>query len=411
MDAPAVAVIVAGDIEECKKLVSDVITGVKNANGVAFTHFMPAMGYAAKINPQSAKFAQSWRQTSKSTATAIIKTNMVESVVIVGECDVTVSGIILACIETNTPVAVLPFGKCNIANIAEIKKPITQLSGAIAGGKVTTTGGDEIISREYMPKRQGDMFSILETLGICQVGAGSNKRGGGKQIEAAIQTGAVAVKNAIQSVMPKKIFTKQSLQSVVDNALANNYAICDLVHVLRLFNACGVETPIEMLFERMAKIGVPNVTLSKLSGTALGGLAYVQWLGDKPEPISGRAWVYQTLEDADRALCNGSIPAQSIIVLQNMVGVDVSAIANVILGMGREREIAIATDGTCEPSNVLCVQLCTPDTYANEEFSNIQNGDELEIDATRGRFNSDVNAKELKTRAKRNVPKREERYF
>jgi dihydroxyacid dehydratase/phosphogluconate dehydratase len=142
----------------------------------------------------------------------------------------------------------------------------------------------------------------------------------------------------------------------------------------------------------------------------LGGTAYVQYKTERPAPFEGRAWVYQNLEDADRAVCSSSIPPQSVIVLQNCVGVDVTAIVNVICGADRT-DIAVATDGTCELTDVLVVQIANPNSFANEEFANIQNGDQLEIDPAKGRFNSNVLSKDLKNRAKRNGERKPVIYF
>lgn len=406
-DAPSIAIINASDSEESKKLTNNVIAGIISAGGVVYTHNVPYFGYANRISPMTAKFAPAFRDFAKNSATAIIKTNMVEGVVIVSDCAVTTAGLLEGCLIANCPAMVLPIGRCNIANVEATHRPVTQIAGSVVGGVITSAQLEELIVTEYMPKFQSDFFSLLEKLGFVVPNASYNKRGSGAQLLCAIETGKVSVKNTAEMLMPKKIFTKKSSEDVVDYCISKKLAISELSLLFRLFDVNDVKISNDLIFERMAKLAGSGVSsnIAKMTGTALGGLAYVQFNGEKHPQIKGKAWCYQTLEDADRALCSGSVNS-GIVVLQNCVGIDVSSIANVILGMKREGEIAIATDGVCEVSDILCVQFATPTSYENEEFANIQNGDILTVDVSMGRFNSDVLAKELNGRAKRNTIKK-----
>ena len=409
-DTPVVGVFTA--CTEYEKLTENVVAGIRAEGASSFVFSVPYFGYANKINPMTAKFSQSFRDFSKRTAHAIIKTNMLDGAVIITDCDVTACGLLEGCIENNCPVVVLPVGKCHIAPVEGLGLPITQIAGAVAGGKITSADMEEIIPREYMPKNQSDFFCLLEKIGLVVTGASRNRRASGAQIIAAHETGKLAGANTREVVLPKKSFTKSTWQDVVDLCIGENLALSNLELISHLFNAVDVKTPIEYIFERAAKLATTaDVRVTKMTGTAIGGIAYAQTLGERAPEFNGRAWVYQNLEDADHALCGGHIPPSSVVVLQNCAGQDVTAIANVILGMGREREIAIATDGVCEVSRVLCVQLCSPNSTQNEEFANIQNGDELEIDVTRGRFNTDVLSKEIKIRQKRNTVKKPTMYF
>jgi dihydroxyacid dehydratase/phosphogluconate dehydratase len=347
-NAPIVGVICAGEFETAHKYLDAIVAGIKSMGGIAYIYAVPSFGCNA-IDPQSAKYTLSHQNLSKSNAIGIIKSNMCESVVVVGDCRTTIAGVVLGCIETNTPVQIMDYGRGN--------------------------------------------FSSLAPIGV--VCDNENK------LENAFQCGRAGVNNVTQMNLPKKVFSKGALQTVVDKVIAANSSIGDLNYIAQFFTACGVNVSSDYLFERLSKSPTPP-RICKVNGTAIGGLGYAQWIGDRPEAISGKAWVYQNLEDADKAISNGAVPPNSIIVLQNMACVDISSIANVIISQRREHEVGIATDGICEHSTVLCVQLCTPNGFANEEFGNIQNGDILEIDLARGRFNSDTNAKELKNRAKRN---------
>ena len=312
------------------------------------------------------------------------KTNSLDGAVIITDCDYTCAGLLGSCIATNTPTVVLPLGCYNT------------------------------MFEDFVPRHQSTFFCLLEKLGLVAPGASTNKRGSNAQMAAALETGKMAVADTTELKLPKKMFTKTSLQEVVDHCIMSGFALDGLRLIARLFKIAEVKPSNEYLADRLealnkkGEIDAPVIT-KRLGGTALGGSAFIQ---TKTKAVfAGNAWVYQTLEDADTALCGGAIPANSVIVLQNCEGLDVSAIAHTIVKQGRVAELAIATDGVCEVTDVLCVQLCTPSSNANEEFANIQNGDALKIDVKEGRFNSNVLAKDLKNRAKRNTIRKTPIYF
>ena len=402
-DTPIIAIINACEVDESKRLVDNLVAGVKANGGVVFNYNVPYFGYANKLNPMTAKFASSFISSSKTNAQAIIKSNMIEGVVIISDCDVTVTGLLQGCTEINCPAVVLPLGTVGTPNAYE-DKPVTQIAGVMASGKINASKCDEIVTGAFLPKQQSGFFTLLEKLGFCVKGASENKRGNGLQLLAATESGVLAVKYTNDLRLPKKAFVKTALPEIIDLAFEQNIGIEQLELVFSLFEMCDVKANIEA-----TKTAPAN--LVKVTGTALGGTGYVQFTGNRPAPFEGKAWVYQTLEDADRALCSGNVPEGSVVVLHNCVGSNVTSIANVILGMGSADSIAIATDGYCDICEVLCVQIANPTSLENEEFANIQNGDTLDIDCTKGRFNSNVLAKDLKIRSKKNTTKKVQKHF
>ena len=412
-DVPNIAIINAADVIESKKLVENIVVGIKSSEGTAFVHNVPFFGYANKINPMTAKFAISFRESARTNALAIIKTSMADGVVIVTDCDVTATGLLEGCLAANCPVVVLPLGVTGMQNFGldgECSgKPVVQVAGAITSGKLTVTKGDEILSREYMPKNQSSLFCLIEKLGFTLPEASTNKRGSGIQLTTALETGKAAVKRANELRTLRKALTKVTWQEIVDHSLTSKYDIGGLYLLSKIFAANDVKITPEFLDERAKKIGGVNIV--RLTGTAVGGGTYVQYIDEKPAQFSGKAWVYQNLEEADRALLGGKIPSGSVVVLHDCMGADVSGFAFGILGMGREKEIAIATDGICDTTKVLTVMLSHPNSYENEEFANIQNGDVLEIDVVKGRFNTNVMAKEQKIRQKKNTVKKVQAHF
>ena len=409
-DAPIIAVVNASNVIESKRLVENVTYGIRLCDASVCVHNIPFMSYADKISPMTAKYADSFRRLVSANTQAIIKTSMADGVVVVTDDDVTAAGVIEGCCNVNCPVVILPLGKTEPDKIvSEIEKPILQIAGVVTSGKITSAKSDEIISGEDMPKRQSDLFYLLENLGFLLPGASENMRGSGKHLAAATETGKFAVKMASDLKTPRKILTKNAWQNAVDFVLTNNYNLGTLELACELFNANEIKTPHYFIAERLQKLGTGMKT-AYLSGAAIGS-GYIQFKERKPALFGGKAWVYQDLESADRALLSGSIPKESVVVLQNCVGVDVSAFAQAIIGMNRTNDIAIATDGVCEITDVLTVIMISPTSLDNEEFANIQNGDMLEIDAQKGRFSTNLTSKDLKTRQKRNTIKKAEVYF
>ena len=126
--------------------------------------------------------------------------------------------------------------------------------------------------------------------------------------------------------------------------------------------------------------------------------------------MQNQAWVYHTITDAMLALTSNAID-NGIIVLQNCVNCDVSLVAKTIITMQKASDIALITDGHCAATNVLTVANITPNGFDNQDFANIQTGDILEIDVTKGRLSTNISSKDMKVRAKRNITKKQEIYF
>jgi dihydroxyacid dehydratase/phosphogluconate dehydratase len=180
--------------------------------------------------------------------------------------------------------------------------------------------------------------------------------------------------------------------------------VCGIIKYKKLFEMLDIKLSHDFLISSDSK----NTVFVR--GSAGGNGGYVQTTDNTPLAITGAAWVYEGLEAADSALQSNAIDA-GVMVIQACAGEDISIIAHTIMALGRQRDIAIATDGYCETTPVLTVTNVSPNGYTDGEFANIQNGDIIEIDTARGRFNTSVSAKDMKIRAKRKIVKQQEVYF
>lgn len=440
-DVPVIAIINTCDVIQSKALVDSVSFSIRKLEANPFVQNIPQSGFANKINPMTAKFAESFMNHSAVMAEAIIKTNMADGIVIISECDVTTCGLLLGALKVNCPAVVLPLGVAP-------KNETLKVAGQIQKGQFTIKKGDEVLQKADGLFGQTDNFNsvstffmLLEGLGFSIEGASLNKRGVGAQLKIAEQLGEKIVDMAKKILSPRKLVTKITFADAIALCLKIGGDIGAIELIKKLAIAADVKVTHEVVAEAAAKtaliiasenqkcsyirensgiaavVGNVSEAVSKSArvvlckGSACDKGGYVQYSEETVATFSGKAWVYQNLEDADVALLGGNIPSGSVIVVLNCVGVNVSALAYAIEGMGRASEFAIATDGLCDKTSVLAVTLCSPTSLENEEFANIQNGDVLDIDITRGRFNTSILAKDQKVRMKKNTVKKLTMHF
>ncbi len=174
---------------------------------------------------------------------------------------------------------------------------------------------------------------------------------------------------------------------------------------------CGSVSGI-LLFEKIFEMVDLKVSPSMYTSlkTTLADQAFVVSDSTAPLTMTGQAWAYTSIADAITALSSNAID-NGIIVLQDCTDCDVSIIAHTIKAMNKADSIALLTDGYCSATPVLTVANITPDGYSNQDFANIQNGDNIEIDITKARININVNSKDMKIRAKHNILKKRETNF
>jgi dihydroxy-acid dehydratase len=340
-------------------------------------------------------------------------------------------------------------------NVARINS--LRLNGKVVSRQIHSKDIDSILEDTEVIKglapemtASTTFFFGLELMGLALPSVTFNTYGSGMVMQAATKTGEQITDNAKNMLMPKQLLTKGSFTNAVSALLALGGSVAGLDLLSQLVMATdnkihhgffyeitqkvpqlamghkkniyallkhlndntrliednvptfdGVRLRVKLANtepERFDTINTPRLTMVKGGACEDGG--YVQPTANTPISISGRAWVYKSLEDADNALSTGAV-TDGIVVVQNCVGMDISAVIHTIEGMGKEREIAVATDGLACMTEVMVVQLCRPSALQNEDFANIQMGDHLEIDLAKGRFNTSVLSKDMKHRARR----------
>jgi dihydroxyacid dehydratase/phosphogluconate dehydratase len=219
------------------------------------------------------------------------------------------------------------------------------------------------------------------------------------------EIGFEAVNLATTITTPKKLFSnKKTNIEIINSAVTEGIHPCGIIKYKKIYELFDTKLPFDFLIGKEKT----DIVLVKGSAGSIGG--YVKIVPDMPLSFTGSAWVYNGLEEAEDALSSNSIDA-GVMIIRNCAEEDISIIPQIITAIGKQNNIAIATDGYCEATAVLTITNISPNGYINEEFANIQTNDIIEIDVSRGRFNTSVLSKDMKYRAKKNLIKQRDIYF
>jgi len=473
-EVPNIAILCAVDRFANQRLVDCVATGIKTKNGLVSVVDVPCFGYFSKINPMTAKYAASFARVASSSAESIIKCGLYDGVVIIADCDVTAAGILEGAARANCPALIVPVGVCVGASKAvENYKIQGMLTGGKINARDSEALVKNAKTFRGIPSEFNSVstfFILMEVLGFCVPGASLSSVESAVHLRNAVASGEAIYESAKSVLTPKKFLTRGALGNAIALCLSIGGDISAVAMVCGLVSAYekikheiiaeySAKIPLLLVPENqncvyLAQIGGVAGVVKQLAGTpklldesafvfsgeklksALAGWeaaglevasktarvvlvkgsacedgGYAQPTGSTPASISGKAWVYATLEDADKALVAGNIPDESVIVVHNCVDTCVSALAYTIEGMGKQSKIAVITDGVCDKTSALVVTRCMPSSLENGTFANLQNGDVVDIDIGRGRLNTSVHAKEIKARSKKNSVRKNFGYF
>jgi dihydroxyacid dehydratase/phosphogluconate dehydratase len=387
------------------KFTDNIKVGIAGNNGIVSYFNIPNFDYFAKTDPTATRYTDSVQSVTAKMTQSIIKTNLIDCVVAVVDCEVPAFGILMGCIKANCPVLFAPVGFNNF------DRNILSLAGRVSSRMIKTDEAEQFVNNySVQPGYPNDsiaasFFSFSENLGLALPDTHNLPYNSAVSFAKAKEIGASAVNIATTITTPKKLLSnKKVITETINSAVTRNINVCGIIKYKKIFEMLDIKLPHDFLISNDNK----NIVLVRGSASSNGG--YVQLTGDTPLSFQGVAWVYESLESADNALQSNAIDT-GVIVIQSCVGEDISIIARTILAMGKQKNIAIVTDGYCEITPVLTVTNVSPNGYVNGELANIQNGDIIEIDTARGRLNTSVSAKDMKIRSKRKIVRQQELYF
>lgn len=378
------------------KLIENLTLGVTKEQGAALTFSIQNFSYLKRIMPATAKYARNYTDFVAKSTEAIIRTNMLDCVVAVIDNAIMGLGVLEGCTRTNCPVLLMPVGLN-----PHYDESIFLTAGKVALREIKSTEVDHLANtyaQQFGIATEDTLttsfLTLVEYLGLILPGANQLLANTGECFALAINTGAEAVKRADDIITTKRLINKKTLAECLEKYQANGLPVSGVLLCQKLLE--------------LIELKIPNGLFASLKG--LADEAYVVSQNTAPLTMQNQAWVYRSITDAMSALTSNAID-NGIIVLQNCLDCDVSLVAKTIIAMQKTNEIALITDGYCASTAVLTVANISPNGFDNQDFANIQTGDILEIDVTKGRLNTNISSKDMKVRAKRNIIKKHEIYF
>ncbi len=378
-------------------IVQNLTCGIRQAGGLALTFNLTNFNAMQRMAPATAKYATNYRDMVATQTAGIVRSQMLDGIVAVVDNYVMGLGVLIGCTNTNCPVLIMPTG----VN-ANYDHSILAAAGKIATREIKAAEVEQIADN-YLHQTgiattdtlTLDFYRMAEAFELSLPNTATVPANSGLILNAALNVATTILQRADDIITTKRLISKRTVSEKLEQYQNAGGSVAGLFMFQKIFELVDLKiTP----------------TMYNSLKTTLADQAFVVAQSTAPLTMAGQAWVYTTIADAMTALCSNAIDS-GIVVLRNCIGCDVSIVAHTIVAMQKTDAIALMTDGYCAATPVLTIAHISPDGYANQDFANVQNGDNLEIDVTKGRININVNSKDMKLRAKRNVLKKHEIYF
>ena len=377
-------------------IISNLICGIRQAGGLALTFNIANFNILQRMAPATAKYANNYRDAVATNAAGIIRSQMLDGVVAVVDNYVMGLGVLQGCTQTNCPVLIMPTG---INDNYDAR--LWEVAGKIATREIKAGDiehvADAYINQNGTPSLDTltlDFYRMAEAFELAVAGATTMPANTGAALNLALTTSTTIMQMSNDIITTKRLISKRTMNEKLEQYKNNGGSVAGLLMFQKIF--------------AMVDLKIPTNLYPSLKSNF--DQAYVVSNSTASLTMAGQAWAYNTIADAITALSSNAIDS-GIVVLNTCTDCDVSVVAHTIQAMNKADSIALMTDGLCAATPVLTIANITPDGYANQDFFNIQNGDNIEIDVTKGRINIDVNSKDMKVRAKRNITKKRETYF
>ena len=384
-------------------ILENLICGIHQAGGLALTFNLNNYDLLQRIAPATAKYASNYTNAIATNTAAIVRTQMLDGIVAIVDNCVMGLGVLIGCTNTNCPVLLMPVGTLNYYDTS-----VLCAAGRIATREIKAGDIDQVVNNythqngtPTLDTLTMDFYRMAEAFELMLPGATTTLANSCLVVDYATQTATTILQRADDIITTKRLISKRTANEKIEQYKNNGGSVSGLFMFQKIFELVDLKITPSMFDSLKTTLADQAFVVSRCNTSQES---------NAPLVMEGQAWVYHTITDAMSALTSNAIDS-GIIVLQTCSGCDVSIIAHTITAMQKANSIAILTDGFCSKTPVLTVAHISPDGYANQDFTNIQNGDMIEIDVTKGRININVNSRDMKIRAKRNIAKKYEIYF
>ncbi|MES1212300.1 MAG: IlvD/Edd family dehydratase [Leifsonia sp.] len=332
----------ASDLTPCNSHLDEVAQSVKNgiyeAGGIPLELPVVSLG-ETQVRPT----AMLWRNMAAMATEEMLRANPIDGVVLLGGCDKTIPSLLMAAASVDLPAVVVPGGSMLTGTFRGeplgCGTDVWRLSEEVRAGTLSNT--DFLKSESSMIRSKGHcntmgtastMALVAEALGTVIPGLAGTPAPDARLLEAAHETGRLAVQLVADDRRPSTFLTKANFHNAIVALAAIGGSTNAVVHLLAIAGRLGIELSIDD-FDRIGA-QVPLLVNLQPAGQYLmedlfragGFLAVLREVRDLLDPdaltITGRPlveylddakiWDPQVITPRDSAL----LPAAGISVLR-----------------------------------------------------------------------------------------------
>ena len=241
----------ASDLTPCNSHLDEVAESVKQgvyeAGGIPMNLPMVSLGETL-VRPT----AMLWRNMAAMAAEELFRANPVDGLVLLGGCDKTIPMLLMAAASVNLPAVVLPGGPMLNGTFRGVPlgcgTDVWKLSEEVRAG--TLSQSQFMASESSMIRSRGHcntmgtastMAVVAEALGTTRPGIAGTPAADSRLLEAAHETGRLAVSMVHDDRRPSDFLTRGSFENAIVALAATGGSTNAVIHLLAIAGRLGIE--------------------------------------------------------------------------------------------------------------------------------------------------------------------------
>jgi len=245
----------ASDLTPCNSHLSEVAQSVKNgiyeAGGIPLELPVVSLG-ETQVRPT----AMLWRNMAAMATEEMLRANPIDGVVLLGGCDKTIPSLLMAAASVDLPAVVVPGGPMLTGHFRGealgCGTDVWRLSEEVRAG--TLSEAAFLTSESSMIRSKGHcntmgtastMALVAEALGVVVPGVAGTPAPDARLLEAAHETGRLAVQLVADDRRPSTFLTKASFHNAIVALAAIGGSTNAVVHLLAIAGRLGIQLTID----------------------------------------------------------------------------------------------------------------------------------------------------------------------
>lgn len=368
------------------KVAQAVKLGVASAGGTPIE--FPVIGICDGIamNHSGMKYPLASRELIADSIEAMMVGHKFDAMVLIGNCDKIVPGMLMAAARLNVPSVYVGGGPMlpgsHRGERTDLIKGTFEAVGACAQGKITEETLTEM-EKTACPScgscaglfTANSMNCLVEALGIGLPGNGTIPAPFGQRLALAKKAGQQVMEMVKRNILPRDILTLQAFRNAITLDMAIGGSTNTVLHLLAIAYEAGVELSLELFDEISGK--VPNITKLSLAGS--------HYLVDLHE-AGGILAVLRQLNEAN-LLAGGQITVTGKTLVENIADaevLDASVIRPLDKPYMKEGGIAILRGNLAPDGAVVKQSAVVPEMLVHEGPARVFDSEEEAFEAIMG---------------------------